>query len=200
MMACMSQTDRRSAILDAAERLVHQHGLSGASVRAVAAEAGIGASTLRHYFPSQRDLYEAIVVRMQGDATSDLRIHDVSVDPVTRLTECLMQMLPPDDDSMALMVPYIDTLSRAFGADAEPTIRAAYFDLVEQSEHQQRGWLEQLASEGRLRASVDEALPLLHTIVDGLAVQLLTMQGSMTVADARRQLEALLRGAVVVTV
>lgn len=199
-MACMSQTDRRSAILDAAERLVHQHGLSGASVRAVAAEAGIGASTLRHYFPSQRDLYEAIVVRMQGDATSDLRIHDVSVDPVTRLTECLMQMLPPDDDSMALMVPYIDTLSRAFGADAEPTIRAAYFDLVEQSEHQQRGWLEQLASEGRLRASVDEALPLLHTIVDGLAVQLLTMQGSMTVADARRQLEALLRGAVVVTV
>ncbi|MGO1861637.1 TetR/AcrR family transcriptional regulator, partial [Agrococcus casei] len=47
MMACMSQTDRRSAILDAAERLVREHGLSGASVRAVAADAGIGASTLR---------------------------------------------------------------------------------------------------------------------------------------------------------
>ena len=190
-------TDRRASILDAAERLVQKHGLSSASVRAVAAEARIGASTLRHYFPSQRDLYEAIVVRMQGDATSDMRIRDTSVDPVTRLTECLMQSLPPGDDTLALMVPYIDTLSRAFGAEAEPTIRAAYVELVGESSQQQRAWLEQLASEGQLRGPVDELLPLLHTIIDGLAVQLLTAQGELKVAGARRQLEALLTGAVV---
>ena len=198
MVTIVTETiDRRSQILDAAERLVRQHGLTSASVRAVAAEAGIGASTLRHYYPSQRDLYVAIVARMQGEATSHMRISDTDVDPLTRLTECLMQFLPPDEDTMALLAAYADTLSRAFGAEGDPTIRAAYTRLSAEGAQQQRVWLEQLASEGRLREPVDDVLPLLHTIVDGVAVQLLTGQGELSIAGARRQIEMLLQGSVV---
>lgn len=193
----VANTDRRQSILKAAERLVRRDGLAAASVRAVAAEAGIGASTLRHYFPQQHVLYEAIVERMRAGAVSDMRIHDTSLDPATRLTECLMQLLPPDDDSLPLLVPYIDTLSAAFGTAAEPKIRQAYLDLADESTAQQRTWLAQLESEGRLRAPAPELLPLLHTIVDGLAVQLLTRQDDVKVADARSQLNTLLRGAVV---
>ena len=193
----MNEIDRRESILEAAERLVQRAGLTSASVRAVAAEAGIGASTLRYYFPQQRDLYQAIVVRMQATAVSDMRIHDTAIDPVTRLAECLMQLLPPDDDSLPLLAPYIDALSAGFGTAADPKIRDAYLDLTGKSNAQQMQWLEQLASEGTLRAAPDELLPLLHTIVDGLAVQLLTNHDGVKVADARSQLETLLRGAVI---
>lgn len=193
----MTTNDRRQTILDAAERLVQRDGLTAASVRAVAAEAGIGASTLRHYFPQQRDLYHAIVARMQGAAISEMRIRDSALDPVTRLAECLMQLLPPDDDSLPLLTPYIDTLSAAFGTASDPKIRQAYLEIAGQGTAQLMQWLEQLGAEGKLRATPAELLPLLHTMIDGLAVQLLTNQDHVKVADARSQLETLLRGAVV---
>lgn len=193
----MSESDRRESILEAAERLVHRAGLPAASVRAVAAEAGIGASTLRYYFPQQRDLFQAIVIRMRATAVSDMRIRESAIDPVTRLAECLMQLLPPDDDSLPLLAPYVDALSAGFGAAANPKIRDAYLDLTGQSTEQQLQWLEQLATEGKLRAAPRELLPLLHTIVDGLAVQLLTNHDDVKVADARAQLETLLRAAVI---
>ena len=52
---------RREEIVLAAADLAAERGLSAVTVRAVAARAGIGASTLRHYFPTQSELYHAMV-------------------------------------------------------------------------------------------------------------------------------------------
>jgi AcrR family transcriptional regulator len=51
--------DTRSAILDAARELFAAGGLSGTSVRAVAARAGVDPALVHHYFGSKDDLFVA---------------------------------------------------------------------------------------------------------------------------------------------
>ena len=53
--------DRRGQIVDAAVAIARVEGLPGLSVRRVATAADVGASTLRHYFPTQRELHEAVI-------------------------------------------------------------------------------------------------------------------------------------------
>lgn len=47
----------RQRLLDAARRVVEQHGYGGASVAAIAAGAGVAAGTLYRHFPSKADLF-----------------------------------------------------------------------------------------------------------------------------------------------
>ncbi len=51
--------DTRSAILTAARAQFAAKGFSGASMRAIAGEAGVDASLLHHYFGTKADLYAA---------------------------------------------------------------------------------------------------------------------------------------------
>ena len=51
--------DTRAAILDAARALFASGGLSGTSVRAVAAKAGVDPALVHHYFGSKDDLFVA---------------------------------------------------------------------------------------------------------------------------------------------
>lgn len=53
----------RARILDAAQRLIQDHGYNGFSYRDVAAEVGIRAPTIHHYFPAKSDLAAALVER-----------------------------------------------------------------------------------------------------------------------------------------
>jgi AcrR family transcriptional regulator len=50
-------------ILAAAEHAFARRGLAGTRVREIAAEAGVNAATLYLYFPSKRDLYQAVLDR-----------------------------------------------------------------------------------------------------------------------------------------
>jgi TetR/AcrR family transcriptional regulator len=53
--------EKRTAILDAAERIFAQSGLAGARTDAIAAEAGVNKALLYYYFKSKERLYEAVV-------------------------------------------------------------------------------------------------------------------------------------------
>lgn len=55
--------DARNNILNAAEMLFGEHGYDGASVREVAAAAGMTVGLLTYYYPSKNSLYEATVER-----------------------------------------------------------------------------------------------------------------------------------------
>jgi AcrR family transcriptional regulator len=66
--AAASAATRRDVILDAAERLFATHGYYGASVRAIAREAGITPSLLQKYYPTKEDILAAFV----DEATNDI--------------------------------------------------------------------------------------------------------------------------------
>ena len=149
---------------DGAERL---------SVRAVAAHAGVGASTLRHYFPTQRDLINAALTATYDAAMPDERIRDTSVPPRERLRECLWRLFEPfgTDDADAFAV--WQSLFRAFpGADTTPDARAGYELIVAQAERRVGAWLAILEAEGALApGDTVRRIHLLLTVVDGLSIE-----------------------------
>lgn len=61
--------DRREAILAVAKHAFLEHGYSGASMSAIAAELGGSKATLWSYFPSKEELFGAVL----DEATSDYR-------------------------------------------------------------------------------------------------------------------------------
>ena len=79
----------RDRIIAAATEMM-QEGAPRLSVRAVAARAGVGASTLRHHFPTQRDLINAALTATYDAAMPDERIRDTSIPPRERLVECIL--------------------------------------------------------------------------------------------------------------
>jgi AcrR family transcriptional regulator len=93
--------DRRAALLAAAADLVWRKGYAGASMREIAAEAGVLISTVYHYFPSKEDLIEEVhrqgVERITGLVEAALAGR---TDPWERLEAAVVAhveaILPPD--------------------------------------------------------------------------------------------------------
>jgi len=148
---------------DGAERL---------SVRAVAAHAGVGASTLRHYFPTQRDLINAALTATYDAAMPDERIRDTSVPPRERLRECLWRLFEPFGTLEDAFETWL-ALFRAFpGANTTPDARAGYEVIAAQAERRVGAWLAILEAEGVL-APGDNArrTHFLLALVDGLSIE-----------------------------
>ena len=55
--------DRRSAILDVAERRIRAHGYNGFSFREIADEIGIKSASVHYHFPTKADLAAAVAKR-----------------------------------------------------------------------------------------------------------------------------------------
>lgn len=62
------QATSKEEILAAARKIVQEKGLSGISMRSVAAEAGVAAGTLYHYFPDK----DALMLAVTADIWEDI--------------------------------------------------------------------------------------------------------------------------------
>lgn len=163
----MSTRDR---IISAATTMM-QEGAPRLSVRAVAARAGVGASTLRHHFPTQRDLINAALTSTYDAAMPDERIRDTSIPPRQRLRECIHRLLDAFDTPATAREVWTNLLRTFAEAEADPKTRAAYEVLVEQAERRVKAWLAILEEEGVLLPG-DNARrsDFLLTVVDGLSI------------------------------
>lgn len=178
-------SDRREEILAAARSLAAEQGMSSLSVRTVAARAGIGASTLRHYFPSQRVLYDAVLGEVMARHLQDLRIRDESVPPGERLAECLAQFLPDRDAVDGALESWFATVVTLVGPDATPELRRGWAALVRHSRARVEQWLEILAGQGLLRQGEPARhARLLLATVDGIGLAMLMPEGALTRAEA----------------
>lgn len=162
---------RRDQIVAAARRLLAADPGSNPTVRAVAQEAGIGASTLRHYFPTQRALRDAVLDISSEEAPSELGIHDTARPPAERLTECLLQLLPPR--ALVEDLPFdhwVAALNAVFGPEGTPEARLTWASQGANHRRQVAGWLTVLAGEGVVvPGTEDRAALFLLTMIDGLA-------------------------------
>lgn len=64
MAETLAATDTKIRILDAAERLIAEHGVAGTSLRAVTGEAGVNLAAVNYHFGSKEALVEAVVGRI----------------------------------------------------------------------------------------------------------------------------------------
>ncbi|MCB5905993.1 TetR/AcrR family transcriptional regulator [Streptomyces pinistramenti] len=167
---------RRREISEALWRIASTRGLDGASLRDVAAEAGISLGRLQHYFRT-RDEMLGFALRHINEL-ADRRIRDriagMAAEPTPRavLRACLSGMLPLDDKSRtgtlvgaAYFVRAVhDESLRAEAREGIPRL-CAFF----------AGQLRRAAERGELppgRDAEDEAM-LLISLVDGLSTYVL---------------------------
>lgn len=192
-------SDRRTQIVEAARAIVAEGGVAALSVRSTAARAGIGASTLRHYFPTQQALFDAVVGAAFHDELDDLRIADAGVPAGERLLECVAQFLPPGDEDVPALLSWLTMYTAALGPDRTEQGTRALASLTGLGRQRVHGWLEVLHTEDRLRhPDLPRHTDVLTTYLDGLCLALLAPgPDGITVTQARTRLGELIDAMVV---
>lgn len=157
--------ERRRAVVDALFAVVRREGMAGATVRAVAAEAGLSPGAMRHYVSSQGELLE-LATRVVADRVASRVGGHRSVQGLDDLVDVLGEVVPLDDERraeaevwLALVVesrtdPRLAPLTR----ETHDGLRAIVAAVV-------RAVAPALPS-----ASAELEVDRLHALVDGLAL------------------------------
>ncbi|MEU4210551.1 TetR family transcriptional regulator C-terminal domain-containing protein [Streptomyces sp. NPDC026206] len=183
--------ERRSSIAEALWRIASTRGLEGASLRDVAAEAGMSLGQLQHYFRSRGDMLVFALAHINELATRRIRARvEASAGgpaPRTVLRETVAEMLPLDANSRnghLVQVAYFaqavhDERLRHHAKDGVPLLRELF-----------AGQIRAAMERGEIAADRDpdtEAM-LLICLVDGLASHALldvqTPRETMRLAEA----------------
>lgn len=86
----MHMSDKKIAILDAAERLISVNGYRGTTTRMIADEAGVNVAMLSYYFGSKEELLKSLLARYNVEVKRLLEKITVEQDhPVTTFREFL---------------------------------------------------------------------------------------------------------------
>lgn len=156
--------------MDAASAIIRAGG-ERPSVRAVAARAGVGASTLRHYFPTQRALLDAALTELYVEAMPDARIRDSSVPARERLLECLWVLLEPFSTEEQARMTWKTVYETFIAPEVTDQAREGYLALARQAQRRVESWLAILESEGALVPGDTSARSrFLMAVIDGIAL------------------------------
>ncbi len=97
------KTDRRTAILDAAEAQFAHRGYDGVNLRAIAREAGVDVALASYHFGKKEDLFDAVLMR-RADVLNHLRL--------TALTDAMAKASPAAPSVEAIVRAYLGPLLR----------------------------------------------------------------------------------------
>lgn len=162
----------RSKILIAAATMLGENPTARLSVRAVAARAQVSTGSLRHFFPTQRELIETVIAAMYDLEIPDDPINDRSLAPQERLLACL-QMLLSHVGVGARAREQWGALYEAYVATAPSEDEAAtYLALDRMGRHRIEQWLSALVEEGAIPAGGIEARArFLSTVTTGIMTE-----------------------------
>lgn len=176
MPKIVDHEEQRQRIAEAMWRVILRNGMEGATVRKVAAEAGMSPGALRHYFKQQDDLL-VYAMRLVNERVEQriMRIVRESLPPVEKAVRLLLEVLPLDEERRAEMDVWFSFMAYVrHRPDLEgiPENRLAF--LVSQV-------IAYLAHEGMLQDGLDLALETerIYAIIDGLAVHALLEPGRL---------------------
>ena len=164
--------DSRAKVIIAACEMIDEDPSSTLSVRAVASRAGVSMGSLRHHFPTQRALRDAVLATIYDVvAANDQIIHDTSVPARDRLVQCLRQIFAPGvgDEARRAWIKVFDAF---IVPDPTPDIRRSYLAMEAEGRRRVEHWLTVLANEGALRDGDTTAQArFLSTVCNGLSIE-----------------------------
>ncbi len=104
-----SREERRRQILDAVGRIILDGGLSGATFRSIATEAGVSVRLVQYYFGTRDELLLAVQEDVAARSTARLidRLEATDGSPREGLRAMLISFIPTDDDSRIAMLMYV---------------------------------------------------------------------------------------------
>ncbi|WP_433870177.1 TetR/AcrR family transcriptional regulator [Saccharopolyspora sp. CA-218241] len=202
MVRTIDSEARRRVLADAVWRLIRQGGLEAASVRAVAAETGLSAGSVRHFFATQDELHvfamEELLRRMTARVEDTLGA-DAAEGPASpararaRVRAALLDLLPTTAESAADFHAHLQFIVKAVvHRPLEPTARRVHEELQRFYER----CLDHLVLTGAARADLDPtaAAGELAVVMDGLVLRRLTAPELLGVERMFDVLDGHLRG------
>ncbi len=162
----------REKILIAAATMLGENPTARLSVRAVAARAQVSTGSLRHFFPTQRELIETVVAAMYDLEIPDDPINDRSLTAEERLIACLQLILRQIGVGESARNQW-GALYEAYVATAPSEDEAAtYLALDRMGRHRISQWLTTLIDEGVIPGGrVEERVRFLSTVLAGLMTE-----------------------------
>lgn len=163
--------DSRAKVIIAACEMIGEDPASSLSVRSVAARAGVSMGSLRHHFPTQRALRDAVLETIYDVVTTDSEIiHDRSVPARDRLVTCLRQALAPEvgEHARQVWISFFDAF-----VVPEPTddIRTAYVAMANEGQRRVEHWITVLGKEGAvIDGDTAAQASYLNTVITGLSL------------------------------
>ncbi|HEY6474519.1 MAG TPA: helix-turn-helix domain-containing protein [Acidimicrobiales bacterium] len=160
-----SATRRR--ILQIALTLMAQRGVDGTSMRDLASAAGLNVASLYHYFPSKRDLLEAVLVEHGflpvAAPRLDPREYENIDSPLAQLLADILVSMFEVEDFVRLMV--------GEAIRAETTARAVGLDLFTTFQSSIEEWITKNRPDLAERSDAASVARLLSAMVVGTFVQ-----------------------------
>ncbi|MFE7571468.1 TetR/AcrR family transcriptional regulator [Streptomyces sp. NPDC057539] len=162
----------RDRILAAAAAMIGEDPSVNLSVRAVAARAGVSTGSLRHFFPTQRELRDAVLAAIYDHVVSEDGIHDRSVSARDRLVNCLRQVLAPAGVGEQAREAWGRLFETFIAPEPTDEVRAAYLAMDREGQRRIESWLAILTREGALAAGENtRRARFLMTVLNGLATE-----------------------------
>ena len=200
MPKIVDPAERRRAVVEAVYRVVRRDGIERASLRNIAAEAGLAIGSVRHYFTSHDELMVFAMNEMVEDATTHILRHAdglqqpaPSVDEVSvreraaRIEAVLAEFLPLDERRVDMTVVWLEFV---IAARTRPELRQHANKLHDGIRTIVGRVLRRIEGAGRLRKDVDVPLETIRlcSLIDGLALAVVLRPGTTSPETASRVL------------
>jgi AcrR family transcriptional regulator len=162
----------RDKILIAAATMLGEDPTARLSVRAVAARAGVSTGSLRHFFPTQRELIDTVVEGLQTLDLPEDPMRDTSRSPAERLEACLRLLLLGAGTGEKARQNWT-ALHEAYVASPVPEDAVHVFSALERlAVDRVERWLVVLRDEGVLApGDLEQHARFLLTVVNGLSLE-----------------------------
>ncbi len=157
----------RGRILQIALSLMSQRGVDGTSMRDLASACDLNVASLYHYFPSKRELLEAVLVEHGflpvNTSNPDPRKYDDIDTPLGQLLADIMVSMFEVEDFVRLMVGEAiraETMARAVGLDLFTTFQSSI-----------EGWIAEHRPDLAERAGAGSVARMLSAMVVGVFIE-----------------------------
>ena len=163
---------RRRELSDALWRIVRREGMGGVTVRSVAAEAGVSAGMVQHYFRTQDELVEFAMYQALQKMAERVREVDLTEADLDAAMTALEAVLPLDEQRNAEAQVWLAMLSRRH---ARPSLGQQGTMVDEALREGIRVGIQGLVRVGLLSAERDVEVEVvrLHALIDGLSLHAL---------------------------
>jgi AcrR family transcriptional regulator len=172
MTARSEEPGTRDKILIAAATMLGENPTARLSVRAVAARAQVSTGSLRHFFPTQRQLIDTVIAGLYELDIPDDPIHDHSRTPSGRLLaglQLLLAQVGAGDSARQQWAALYDAYVASPPTDDEA---ATYFALERLGRQRIERWLTTLAEEGAIPpGDIAQRARFLMTVLNGLMTE-----------------------------
>jgi AcrR family transcriptional regulator len=168
MPKIVNHNERKIKIAEATWNVIVREGLENASVRKIASEANLSVGSLRHYFPSQSELFLFSMELVSERVKKRLESKKYDGPPLDMFQEALSEVLPIDEDRKIEMEVWL-----VFSA--KTLVDRKLEELSKNVFIQMRTGIERIISTLHslqlLRENVDQHAEVirLHALIDGLA-------------------------------